>query len=261
MAERQLVIVKEAQSLNKTIEKLEAYAKNPQMTTVLVICYKNKKLDKRKGLAKNIAKNGVYYFAKKVYDNQIANWIQNHLQSQRYKIEPKAAKLMEEFLGSDLGRIDNELKKLTMLLSGERTITPDHIERNIGISKDFNNFELQKALAQRQPEKAYRIINYFSQNPKDNPIFKTVPILFSFFSKLLIYHSLQDKSKYQAANALGISPFFLDDYRIAASNLPMKKVSEVVQILREADVKSKGVGVSSVRQPDLLKDLLYKIID
>lgn len=261
MAEYQIVIVKEAQSLSKTMEQLLNYAKDPQKSTVLVICYKNKKLDKRKALAKAFMKNGVYYYAKRVYDNQIASWIQNHLRNKGYQIEPKAAKLMEEFLGADLGRIDNELNKLIMLLSGEKTITSDHIERNIGISKDFNNFELQKALAQKKPEKAFRIIDYFSQNPKDNPIFKTVPILYSFFNKLLIYHSLKDKSKQNAAAAMSVSPYFLDDYRVAASNLKMKKVSRIVQVLREADVKSKGVGVSSAKQPDLLKELLYKIID
>lgn len=260
MAERQVLIVKEAQDLSRTIEKLIAYAENPQPTTTLVLCYKYKKLDKRKKLYKVIAKSGVIFESKRLYENQVAGWIQKTLKSREYGISPKAAQMLVEFLGMDLSKIDNELNKLQLITPKGTTITPEIIEENIGISKDFNNFELRKAIGEKDSLKAHQIINYFGQNTKANPMVVTVSLLFSFFSQILQYHGLADKSKDSVAKFLKVSPYFVSDYVVAGKNYPMKKVSEVIGLLREADMKGKGVGAVNVPQGELLKELVVKIM-
>ncbi len=260
MAERQVVIIKEAQDLSRTIEKLEPYALNPQLSTTLVICYKYKKIDKRKKLYKAVSKTGLIFEGKKLYENQVGGWIQKTMKSRDYHIAPKAAQKLVEFLGMDLGKIDNELQKLQLIAPAGSTISPEMIEENIGISKDFNNFELRKAIGQRDELKAHQIINYFSQNPKDNPMLVTISSLFSFFSQLLQYHGLADKSKGNLAKHLKVHPYFVEDYVVAGSKYPMKKVSQIVGHLREADVKGKGVGAAGVPHGDLLKELMVKIM-
>ncbi len=260
MADKQVIIVKEAQDLSRSIEKLVAYAQNPQPTTVLVFNYKYKKLDKRKKLYKTIEKNGLLYESKKLYDNQVSDWIRRVLSGKNYKIEPKAALMLVEFLGTDLSKINNELEKLITILPEDSIITPEDIETNIGISKDFNNFELRKAVGEKQIVKANRIINYFAANPKSNPIVMTISLLNSFFTQLLQYHGLQSKDKMNVAKTLGINPYFVGDYATAAQKYPMRKVSQIIGLLREADVKSKGVGANGMPQADILKELLFKIM-
>lgn len=260
MAERQVVIVKEAQELSRTIEKLATYSENPQPSTVLVVCYKYKKIDKRKKLYKVVKKNGVIFESKKLYENQVGDWIRRVLAGAKYAIEPKAAQMLVEFLGTDLGKINNELEKLKLIIPKDVQITADHIEQNIGISKEFNNFELRKAVGARNVTKSFRIINYFAQNPKDNPLVVTISLLFGFFSQLLQYHGLSDKSPRAVASALKVNPYFVNDYASAAQNYPMKKVSQVVALLRDADMKSKGVGAANLPQGDILKELLVKIL-
>ncbi len=261
MAERQVVIVKEAQDLFRTIEKLVEYAENPQPTTVLVVCYKYKKIDKRKKLHKTISKSGVIFEGKRLYENQVGDWIIKTLKGRGFGISPKAAQMLVEFLGTDLGKIDNELQKLQLICPEGITISPEIIEENIGISKDFNNFELRSAIGEKDTLKAHRIINYFAQNPKDNPMVVTISLLFSYFSQILQYHGLNDKSKGAVAKQLKVNPFFVKDYVTAARNYPMKKVSQAISLLQETDVKSKGVGASNVSQGDLLKELLVKIMN
>jgi DNA polymerase-3 subunit delta len=259
MAEHQVIIVKEAQHLSRTIENLAAYAENPQPTTVLVVCYKYSKLDKRKKIYKAVQKSGVIFESKKLYENQVPDWIRKVLAGKGYKITPKAAILLVEFLGTDLGKINNELEKLKLVVPKDQEITPEAIEVNIGISKDYNNFELKKALGERDVIKASRILNYFAQNPKDNPFVLTVTLLNSFFTQLLQYHGLSDHNPKNVAKVLGVNPYFVKEYQIAAKNYPMKKVSSVIAHLRELDVKGKGVG-ANLSQSDLLKELLVKII-
>jgi DNA polymerase-3 subunit delta len=259
MAERQVVVVREAQELSRTIDKLESYAENPQPTTVLVVAYKYKTLDKRKKLVKLIAKNGVIFESKKLYENQVGTWIQRLLQGRGYSIEPKANAMLVEFLGNDLSRISNELDKLQIILPKGHTITPKDIEYNIGFSKDYNVFELQNAIGSKDQLKAYKIAQYFADNPKDNPLVVTVSLVFGFFVKILKYHGLKDKDPRAAAPVLGVNPFFMKDYEIALRNYPMKKVSSIVASLREIDVKSKGVGANSLSNHDLLKEMLVKI--
>jgi len=260
MAEKQVVIVKEAQDLSRTIDQLESYANQPQPTTILVICYKYKKLDKRKKAYKAIAKNGVIFESKRLYDNQVPDWIRKVLAGKKYTISPKASQMLVEFLGTDLGKINNELEKLRLVIPQGTEITPTHIEENIGISKDYNNFELRSAIGERNVLKVNSIINYFAQNPKDNPTVVTVSLVYTFFAQLLKYHAATDKSKFAVAKILGVNPFFVKDYQVAARNYPMKKVSQVISLLREADLKSKGVGATNLSQGDLLKELLFKIL-
>ncbi|MCD2259529.1 DNA polymerase III subunit delta [Psychroserpens luteolus] len=259
MAERQVVIVKEAQDLSRTIEKLSNYAENPQPTTVLVINYKYKKIDKRKALYKTIKKSGVVFESKKLYENQVSDWIRRVLSGQKYTISPKASQMLVEFLGTDLSKINNELEKLKIVLPEGTQISPEHIEENIGISKDYNNFELRKAIGERDTVKAFKIINYFADNPKDNPMVVTVSLLFNFFSQLLHFHGLHDKNPRNVASALKINPYFVNEYVSAARHFPMRKVSHVVATLREFDVKGKGVNSNAVPQGDLLKELLVRI--
>ena len=261
MAEYQVVIVKEAQDLSRTIEKLAKYAENPQPTTVLVVNYKYKKLDKRKALYKTLKKTGVVYESKKLYENQVADWIRRVLSPKKYAISPKAAQMLVEFLGTDLSKINNELEKLQIILPEGTQISPDHVEENIGISKDYNNFELRKAIGERNTKKAYKIVHYFADNPKDNPMVVTVSLLFNFFSQLLHFHGLKDKSPRNVASALKVNPYFVNEYIAAARNFPMRKVSAVVSTLREFDVRSKGVGSNAVPQGDLLKELLVRIFN
>lgn len=261
MADRQVVIVKEAQELSRTIEKLEHYIENPQPTTVLVFAYKYKILDKRKKVTKLLEKHGVVYESKKLYENQVGDWIKRILGGKGYGIEPKAAAMLVEFLGTDLSKINNELEKLTILLEKGSTITPKHIEDNIGISKDYNVFELRKAIGERDQLKAYKIAEYFSQNPKDNPLVMTTGLVFGFFSQLLQYHGLKDRNPSNVAKTLKVNPYFVKDYDIALRNYPMKKVSAIVAALRDIDVKSKGVGANAIPQGDLMKEMLVKIFN
>ncbi|MEN8125919.1 MAG: DNA polymerase III subunit delta [Bacteroidota bacterium] len=260
MAEKQVVIVKEAQDLSRQIENLSIYAENPQPSTVLVICYKYKTLDKRKKLSKIISKNGCLFESKKLYENQVGEWINQTLKEKNYKIEPKANQMLVEFLGTDLSKINNELEKLVLILPKGSIITANHIEINIGISKDFNNFELRKAIGDKRIVKANQIINYFAQNPKNNPIVMTISLLNSFFTQLFLYHGLKDKGRINVSKVLKISPYFVNDYQSAAKNYPMRKVSQVISLLREADVKSKGVGAGNIPHGDILKELLFKIM-
>lgn len=260
MADRQVVIVKEAQHLSRTIENLSSYAETPQMSTVLVVCYKYKKLDKRKALYKHLKKTGVVFESKKLYENQVSEWLRRTLVSSGFSISHKAAIMLVEYLGTDLGRINNELEKLKLAIPEKKEISPEDIEEHIGISKDYNNFELKKAIGERNILKATKIVTYFAQNPKDNPFILTITLLHSFFAQLLQYHGLKDHSPKSVASALKINPYFVGEYQTAAKNFPMKRVSQIIANLRELDLKGKGVNAASVNHQDLLKELLFKIL-
>jgi len=260
MSEKTVVIVKEAQELSRTIENLVAYAEKPLESTVLVVCYKYKTLDKRKKLIKAISKIGVVLESKKLYDNQVGDWILGVLKGKKYQIEPKAAQMLVEFLGTNLNKISNELDKLMLIFPEGTTITSKDIEDNIGISKDYNVFELRKSLGKKEILKCNQIATYFSENPKNNPLVMTISLLNSYFTQLLLFHGLKDKSKASVAKALRVNPYFVEDYIIAGRNYPMRKVSQIISLLREADVKSKGVGASHISNGDLLKELLFKIL-
>lgn len=258
-ATHQVVIVKEAQHLSRTIDDLEAYAENPQPSTVLVINYKGKSIDKRKKLYKTLHKNAVIEEFKKIYEDKVPAWIESTAQSLGMQIDPKSRFLMAEFLGNDLGRIYNELHKLKIVATDGK-ITPEIVEKNIGISKDFNNFELRKAIETKNSAKAFQIVHYFAQNPKDNPLILTTMALYSGFINIILYHIATDKSQSALARELGVHPYFVNDVVTAARNYPLKKATRIVSLIRETDVKSKGVGASgNVSHGDLLKELIVKI--
>ncbi|GIM52228.1 DNA polymerase III subunit delta [Capnocytophaga cynodegmi] len=260
MAPYQVIIVKEAQNLGNSVEDLVSYVENYTQTTILVICYKYKTLDKRKKLVKALGKNCVLFESKKLYDRDVMNWIPTILKEKGYTIHPQATQMLVEFLGTDLSRIQNEMDKLTLVVSKNTEITPDIIERNIGISKEFNNFELRKAIGEKDEFKAVRIIRYFADNPKDNPIVVTLGTLYSFFQQLLMYHGLTDQTDKNVASVLKINPYFVKEYHIAARNYPMKRVSAIIAGLREIDMKSKGVGAANISQSDFLKELIINIL-
>lgn len=260
MADRQVVIIKEAQEIKK-LEDFESYINRPVSSTILVICYKYKKPDGRGAFSKSLKKNAVYFEADKMYDNALPGWISKYVKSNEYKIGEGAVQLLADNIGNHLHSIVNALDKLMILIPKGGEISVQLIEDNIGISKDFNVFELQKAVGEKDIFKANRIANYFAANEKDNPLVMTITILFNFFSKVMIFHYLPDKSKMSAAGALKINPFFYDDYQRGARNYPAAKTLRIIGYLREYDLKSKGVGsTGSVSQGEHLRELLFKIL-
>ena len=259
MANYQVIIVREAQNIKK-IEELETYVRNPLNSTILVINYKYKTLDKRKTFPKLLDQKGVLFESKKIYDNQLPTWISTYLKNQQYTILPQAAAMISEFLGADLSKVANELDKLIISLPVGTQITPDHVEKNIGISKEFNVYELQNALGDRDLLKANRIINYFGANPSSNPVPVVISSLFSYFSKILNYYFLEDKSQNNVASVLQVHPFFVKTYVTAAKNYNIKKLVEIISILREFDMKSKGWGNVSASPADLQREMIYRIL-
>ena len=263
MAEYQVVIVREAQGIfdfNQKMDDLTAYAKNPQKSTILVFAYKYKKADARKTFFKEIKKSGIIFESKKKYENELPNWISKVLSGKGYKIEQKAIFMLVEFLGNDLEKISKELDKLTDILEKGTLITPLHIEENIGVSKDFNIFELNSAIAYRDVLKANKIINYFAHNPKQHPLLGVLPMIFRYFTKILIIHSLTNKSESNIASELRINSFFVREYLVAVNNYDKRKAVRVISYLRDADVKAKGVGSGSMTNGDILKELIFKIM-
>jgi DNA polymerase-3 subunit delta len=260
MSSHQVLIIKEAQSLKK-IEELASYVEKPLVSTILVINYKYKSLDKRTKLYKLLESSAVYFESNRLRDYQVPQWIERYLMVKGIKTEPNASAMLTEYLGTDLHKIVNELDKLLITLpAGKPVITTDLIEKNIGISKDFNNFELQKAVGDKNIYRANMIVHYFADNPRDNPVNLTIASLFSFFSKLLTYHYLPDKSKNNVASALKINPFFVRDYETAAARYDAKRSVHIIGLLRTYDMKSKGYGDLSSPPGDLLKELVYKIL-
>ncbi len=260
MANQQLVVLKEAQEL-KNFEDLIYYIDNPLKSTILVINYKYKSLDKRKKIYKSLEQNAIIFESEKLYEDKIPTWIANYLNKRDYRIEPKAAVLLTEFLGNDLSKIANELEKLIIVVQDDsQFISSQVIEKNIGISKEYNNYELQHALSRGDNLKANRIINYFARNQKNNHISQTITSLYFFFSKLLVFQSLKDKSRKNAAAILKINPYFVGEYEIAYRNFSQQKVVQIIALLREYDSKSKGYGNVSASAGDLLKELIFKIL-
>lgn len=261
MAERQLIVVKEAQSLKK-IDELSFYLQKPQKTTILVFNYKHGKLDGRKKVAVDIAKTGVLFESKRPYDNQMPTWINGYVTSKGYTIDGKAATMLTDFLGTDLSKVAGELDKLLISIpSNQKKITDALIEQNIGISKDYNTFELQKALASRDVLKANQIVDYFGKNPKNNPLVMTMSLLFSFFSNLMLCHYSVNKTEDGIMKELGFRfAFQTYDYKNALRNYNAMKTMQIISLFREYDAKSKGFRSPQISDGDLLKELVYKIM-
>jgi len=260
MASHQVVVLKEAQEM-KSFGDLIHYIEQPQPSTLLVINYKYKKPDKRQKIFKLLEKEAVWFESKKLYDNQVAGWIAGYVSNRKYGMEPKAAALLAEFLGSDLSKIANEVEKLIVAIGKEgETITPALVEKHIGFSKDFNQFELQNALGKRDVLKANRIINYFAENPRKYPIPLTIVSLYYFFSKLLLFHYSKDKSKQNMASVLRVNPFFVKDYEMAAKRYSPAKLVEIISLLRIYDMRSKGWEGNTTPEGELTRELVFKIL-
>lgn len=259
MSQRQVIILREAQ-LIKNLDSLAFYVEKPLISTILVVVYR-KSLDKRSKLYKNLKKSGATFESVKLKEYQIKDWISTFVRTQGCTIDQRSAELMAEFLGNDLSKIANEVDKLLITLpKGAKAITGEHIERNIGISKDFNNFELQDALLTRNVLKANRIIDHFSKNPNKNPMVLTLASLFGFFSNMMVIHYLPNKGESNVASALHVHPFVAKKLVGATRTYSAGKVFQIVALLREYDARSKGVGNSSVTHGELLKELVFKII-
>lgn len=255
-----LVMVKEAQDIKvDRWDSLIAYLDNPQPSTVLVFVYRHKSFDKRTKVYKAINTKGAVYEKKKLYENEIPRWINQHVQENGFSITENAANLISDSIGNDLDKISNELRKLYLALEKGTVITDDAVEHHIGISKTYNVFELQKAIGRRDALRCNRIVNHFAANPKEMPIQMLIPTLYSYFIKVMIYHQTTDKS--QAASAMGISPYFLSDYETAASNYSLGKLATCIGYLHNTDLRSKGVNnTGSTPEGELLKELIFKII-
>jgi DNA polymerase-3 subunit delta len=259
LGNHQVVIVKEAQNLKK-IDDLVSYAENPQNMTLLVLAYKYKKLDGRKKLGKVLKKNHVFFEAKKLYDNKVPSWIVDHLKSKGYGIHPAAAMMLSENLGNELKKIANEIEKLFISLPKGHQVTELDIEENIGISREFNVFELQRAIGSKDVLKVNRIIRYFASDPKRFPILMVLPVLFNYFSNLMIIYALKDKSERSVASALSVHPFFVGEYMQAFRNYPYAKLRRIIGYLRDYDLKAKGINNISTSDGDLLKEMMFKIL-
>jgi DNA polymerase III subunit delta len=260
MASHQVLIIKEAQSLKK-IDDLVIYLDKPLLSTILVFSYKYKTLDKRTRLYKTLESHGVYFESARVRDYLIPAWIERYLMIKGIRTDPSASAMLTEYLGTDLHKIVNELDKLIINLPGGKPfITTALIEKNIGISKDYNNFELQKAIGEKNILKANMIVHYFADNPRDNPITVSIASLFGFFSKLLTFHYLTDKSKNNVAAVLKINPFFVKEYESSATKYNAAKTVQIISLLRTYDMKSKGYCDPGTDQGDLLKELVFRIL-
>ena len=259
MAEHQVIILREAQSL-KNPDKLEAYVAQPQPTTILVLCFKHKKPDGRKKVFKDIKSKYEYFVTGRLYENDVMNWIESSLGKSNYRISPKGIKMLIEFLGNSISKIDKELEKLKQILPQGSTIQPEHIEEHIGISKDYNVFEMCKAISFKDELKAQKIVKYFSQNSKNHPLVLSLGQLYNHFSKIALYHTLIKKDKYSAAKTLGVAPFFVSDYAIASQNYSLKKTTSILDMIRVADANSKGINTASVQDGDILRSLIAKIM-
>lgn len=264
MSERQVVIVKEAQNLQDLNKEpgqklLLDYIQNPLPSTILVICHKYKSIDKRKALGKKLDKHTVLVDTKKLYDNQVPDWVSGYVQGKGFSIDPKATQMFADYIGNDLERLSNEIDKVLINFQEKITINPEIVQKYVGISKEYNVFELQKALQNKDVLKANRIINYFGANSKKNPIIPIIAMLYGFYSKLLLVHTAKDKSQGSLASTLRVNPYFVKDYLMAVRAYSLPQTINCIHYIKEADLRSKGVGYSHT-EGELLKELVFKLI-
>lgn len=259
-AERQVVLIKEAQQM-KDIEKLESYINNPLTSTLLAVSYKGKTLDGRGKLSKLIKKKGEVFQSKKLYDNQLPAWINTYLKSKGYTITAKALSLLVDHIGNDLSRIVNETDKLSLNLGDGKNITEDHIEKYIGISKEYNIFELQKAFSKKDQAKAISIIQYFEANPKAAPLQLLLPSLYGYFSKILPVYFMPDKSEAILKPLFSYNPNLVEQVQDIMKNYSYIQIEKIILLIHDSNLKSVGIGITGISQGSLLKELSYKIIN
>jgi DNA polymerase-3 subunit delta len=259
-AERQVVLLKEAQQM-KDVDRLEGYVENPLPSTILVVSYKGKTLDGRQKFSKLIKKKGEVFHSKKMYENQLPGWINSYLQANGFAIKPKALALLVDHIGNDLSRIVNEIEKLSLNLGKEKTITEDEIEKFIGISKEYNIFELQNALSRKDQAKAIRIIQYFDANPKAVPVQLILPSLYSYFSKILTIYQMHDKSERAIKPVFNYNPAVVEQVMETLKNYSFLEMEQVILLLHDANLKSIGIGHSNISTGALMKELAFKIMN
>lgn len=264
MGDHQVIIVKEAQDLKFNEEEQDIFLKyieNPVPSTVLVFAHKHKKIDSRKKFAKVLDKSNMLYYSEPVKDYQLAKWIQDECQKQGIKTAPNIAPLLAEYIGNDLSRIANELEKIKLILNEGEVLDEKLIDKHIGISKEYNVFELQKALGIKNSTVAMKITYYMSKNPKSNPLVMVIGNLYNFYSNIILYHTQKGQSRQEIASTMGVNPYFIKDYDDAARFYPLKHATRVISILREFDLKSKGLGANQTDDSELLKEMIYKILN
>lgn len=258
-AERQVVLLKEAQFM-KDIEKLEPYFETPLTSTILVIAYKDKKVDSRTKFAKMLKSKAVMVTTKKMYDNQLPDWVQQMVTAKGLSIAAKANALLVDHIGNDLSRLEKEIDKITVNLQGRKSISEDDIENYVGVNKEFNTFELQAAIGSRNMAKAIRIIQYFEANPKAAPIQLILPSLYSFFSKVFMIFGAPGNDEKAIASAIGVNPFFMKDYMQASKLYQYQGVERALLLLHQYNLKSIGVNSSGATDAALLKEMVYKML-
>lgn len=264
MGERQVIIVKEAQDIKlteKEAEALKAYAENPVESTLLVIAHKYKKVDARKAFAKILSKKGMLFESQKIRDYEVGKWIEAELKKLKISTKPNIPAMLAEFLGSDLSRIANELSKLRQIIGKDEVLDEKLVEKHIGISKEFNVFELIKALGKKDGAAAMRIAHFMGKSAKNNPLPTTLTNLYNFFSNLIIYHSSKGEAPASVAQQMNVNPYFLKDYDLAAKNFGLKSCTRIISIIRETDLKNKGLGAVNTDEAELLRELVFKIIN
>lgn len=264
MGDKQLIIVKEAQDLKFNDEEtkiLEKYVENPVESTILVFAHKHKKVDSRKKVFKTLDKAKMLFHSEPVKDYNLAKWIDDEARNLQIKLAPGISQLLADYLGNDLSRIANELNKMKLVLKDGEVLDGKLVETHIGISKEFNVFELQKALGKKDANTAFKIAYYMGKNPKTNPIVMTIGNLYNFFSNVVLYHTVSHQSQPTIASELGINPYFVKDYAEAARLYPLKFATRIISVLREIDLKSKGLGAVNMDEGELLKEMVYKIIN
>ena len=264
MGDKQLIIVKEAQDLKLNEEEtslLEKYVENPVESTILVFAHKHKKVDSRKKVFKTLDKAKMLFHSEPVKDYNLAKWIDDEARNLQIKLAPGISQLLADYLGNDLSRIANELNKMKLVLKDGEVLDGKLVETHIGISKEFNVFELQKALGKKDANTAFKIAYYMGKNPKTNPIVMTIGNLYNFFSNVVLYHTVSHQSPPTIASELGINPYFVKDYAEAARLYPLKFATRIISVLREIDLKSKGLGAVNMDEGELLKEMVYKIIN
>ncbi|WP_234733865.1 DNA polymerase III subunit delta [Tellurirhabdus bombi] len=264
MGDRQLVLVKEAQDIGGFKDKasqnlLEDYVLKPLPSTVLVLCHKGA-FDERKSLPKAFAQKGVLLQSKRLYDDKVPNWIGDYCRQQNAKVSLKAIQMLFDYIGNDLKRLAGEIDKVLINLKPGEEISAETVERLVGISKEYNVFELQKALTQRDVVKSNRIVDYFSRNPKDNPLPPMLILLYQFFAKVLMVQASRDQSEKGLASLLGVNPYFVKDYMLAARAYPLWKVAAIIHAIRQADGLCKGINAPTINEGEILKELVFNVL-
>ena len=260
MSEHQIIVVKEAQAV-RNMEELSYYLQKPLVSTILVLCHKHGVLDRRKKLAAEIERHGILFESKKIKENQLPAFITSYMKRKGFDMEPKAVAMLTDFVGTDLSRLTGELEKLIITIPKNQTrITPEQIELNIGVSKDYNNFELRSAIIEKDILKANKIVKYFEENPKTNPIQMTLSLLFGFFSNLMLAYYAPEKTEQGISTFLGLkTPWQSREYLVAMKRYSGIKTMQIIGEIRYADAQSKGIGNSSLGNGDILRELIFKI--